>query len=315
MNPLLTVLVVSIVFVGAFLALSFVYWGVQARKEEEARELSRRLGQMSGDPGDSLFRTQVKDELAQALGSTGERMEILLQQAAVNYTVSGLLTRMALFGLLGLVIMFVLLRNAFGVIGIIVAFVPYIVLVSQANARASKISQQLPEALDLMARGLRAGHGLSDAFRMCAEEMPQPISVEFGRVYEEHNLGRDMREALVNLTRRNPANFDMRIFVSSVLLQRDTGGNMIEILQNISKTIRDRFVFQGKVKSMTAEARFSAYILGGLPFVVAGLIMVMRPEYLEPLVDDPIGNGMLIVAACLFSTGVFVMRKVSQVEV
>ena len=141
-----------------------------------------------------------------------------------------------------------------------------------------------------------------------------PIAMEFGRVYEEHNLGRDLRDALYNLIRRNPQNFDLRIFVSSTLLQRDTGGNMIEILQNISKTIRDRFIFRGKVKALTAEARFSAYILGGLPFVVTAAIVALRPDYLDPLLEDPLGHFFLGLVACLFFTGVFVMRKVSQVE-
>jgi tight adherence protein B len=150
--------------------------------------------------------------------------------------------------------------------------------------------------------------------RMCAEEMPMPISMEFGRVYEEHNLGRDLRDCLYNMTKRNPRNFDLRIFISSVLLQRDTGGNMIEILQNISKTIRDRFIFRGKVKALTAEARFSAYILGGLPFLVTGAIVTLNPEYLDPLFEDPLGHMFLGMVVCLFCTGIFVMRKVSQVE-
>ena len=123
-----------------------------------------------------------------------------------------------------------------------------------------------------------------------------------------------MRDCLNDLCRRNPRNFDLRIFVSSVILQRETGGNLIEILSNISKTIRNRFVFQRKVKSLTAEARISAYILGGMPFVVALILMVIRPEYLSPLVEDPIGHNMLFFCIFSFSIGVLSMRHLSQIE-
>lgn len=314
MNPLLQVLIASIVFVGAFVVLSFVYWGLQARKEDQQRELQRRLGQLSGDAGDTLFRLQVKDELANALGSVGKMMEENLQQAAEEYTVSGLLMRMGAFALFGMIVAGIILKNLLGLLGLVAGVIPLMLVISRANERADKISQQLPDALDLMGRSLRAGHGLNDAMRMCAEEMPMPIAMEFGRVYEEHNLGRDLRDCLYNMIKRNPRNFDLRIFVSSVLLQRDTGGNMIEILQNISKTIRDRFIFRGKVKALTAEARFSAYILGGLPFLVTGAIVTLNPEYLDPLIEDKIGHIFLGMVAGLFSTGIFVMRKVSQVE-
>lgn len=316
MTPFVTVLVSSIVFVGALLAFSFIYWGVEARREDQVRELQRRLGQLSGDmDGGTLFKQSARDEFAQALGESGAALESLLRQANVDYSVSGLLVRMALFGMVGIVIGFVITQSFFALLGVVFGVVPYMLLVRTANNRTAKISQQLPEALDLMARSLRAGHGLNDAMRMCAEELPMPIAVEFGRVYEEHNLGRDLRESLAALIERNPQNFDLRIFVSSVLLQRDTGGNMIEILQNISKTIRDRFIFQGKVRSLTAEARFSAYILGGMPFVVVGAILVIRPTYLEPMVEDPIGHGMIAAVIVLFTTGVLIMRRISQVEI
>lgn len=314
MSPFVTVLVSSVVFVGALLAFSFVYWGIEARREEQVRELKRRLGSMSGDMEGTLFRTPTKDDFAKALGATGEAVDSLIRQANVDYNVTGLVIRMALFAMVGIIIGFIITQTPFALMGMVLGVVPYMLLIRTANERTAKISQQLPEALDLMARSLRAGHGLNDAMRMCAEELPMPIALEFGRVYDEHNLGRDLRDALAGLVDRNPRNFDLRIFVSSVLLQRDTGGNMIEILQNISKTIRDRFLFQGKVKALTAEARFSAYILGGMPFVVVAAILVIRPTYLEPMLEDPIGHGMIVAVIALFTTGVLVMRKISQVE-
>jgi tight adherence protein B len=134
-------------------------------------------------------------------------------------------------------------------------------------------------------------------------------------VFEENQLGRDLRTSFNTLSDRNPRNFDLKLFVSSVLLQRDTGGNLIEILGNISKTIRDRFVFDAKVSALTAEARISAIILGGLPFAILGIISMMRPDYLRPLIEDPLGHYVTAGALVWFSIGVLVMRAVSDVEV
>ena len=151
--------------------------------------------------------------------------------------------------------------------------------------------------------------------KLCSEEMPSPVADEFGRVFEENSLGRDLRESFETLSLRNPRNFDLKLFVSSVLLQRDTGGNLIEILGNISKTIRDRFVFEAKVRALTAEARISAIILGSLPFAILGLITWMRPDYLMPLWNDPFGNKIVAGALLWFGVGILVMRNVSTVEV
>ena len=188
------------------------------------------------------------------------------------------------------------------------------VLKSRVAERSQRITEQLPDALDLMARSLQSGHGISDSMRVCAEEMSPPIATEFGRVYEENNLGRDYRESMQGLVTRCKGNFDLKIFVSSVILQRETGGNLVEILENISGTIRQRFVFKGKVSALTAEARFSSYVLGGLPFAIGGLIGFMRPEYLSPLVDDPLGRFMLGFIIIWFTVGVFVMGEITKVE-
>lgn len=149
---------------------------------------------------------------------------------------------------------------------------------------------------------------------MVAEEMPEPLASEFGRVFEEQNLGRDTRECFQNLCHRNPRSFDLRIFVSSVLLQRDTGGNLVEILQNIANTIRGRFVFHGKVKALTSEARFTAFVLGGLPFAIGTLITIFSPNYIKPLFSDPLGHLLLLVGGTMFGLGVFIMRELSKVD-
>ena len=315
MEMVIVAIVSAVVFIGLATAGSFLYWGLRGREEAAAKELARRLGTLSEKSEDRLFRIQVRDQAADALGTIGRGLDAIIRQAGEEMTVSDLLSRCAMFGTLGLIAMLVLTKSVFGVMGLIFGVVPVLILSSQGSARARRLSEQLPDALDLVGRSLQAGHGFSDALRMCAEEMPLPIAQEFGRVYEEHNLGRDFRECLVSLVDRNPSNFDLKIFVSAVLLQRDTGGNLIEILDNIAKTVRDRFVFTAKVKALTAEARISAIILSMIPLFVAMTLAIVRRSYLMPLVNDPIGNVFLIAAVGLFVTGIFVMYQLSKVDV
>lgn len=314
-STIVLVLVSSLVFAGAMTTINLLYWGYRSREASKAEALARRLGTAGGEQGSALFREQQSDPWAETLGSLGNRLESLLRESGTDWTMGRLIGWSSAAGLIGAFSLSTILTFPIGLIGLGFGVIPTIILSSRAEERARKLSEQLPDGLDLVARSLQAGHGLSDAMRMCATEMPPPIAREFARVHEEHNLGRGFRECLQDLCERNPRNFDLRIFVSSVALQRDTGGNLIEILQNIAKTIRDRFVFQRKVKALTAEARVSAFILGGLPFVVTFLIAVMRPEYLTPLIDDPLGRMLLGAAGTSFAVGILVMRNISQVEV
>lgn len=312
MNAENVILVLGVAMAVAALLLfaQFVYWTLQSRAESRQRELSRRLGTLvDKNAGPALLRAASESRGISA------NLEDRIRQAGSPYPLTTLYTRMAIGGFVGALLVFLLFKNAVAILGLVVAYVPVWLVSRAADSRARRLTEQLPEGLDLLARSLQAGHGISEAMRSVAEEMPLPLAQEFGRVYEEHNLGRDFRECLQNLTRRNPNSFDLQIFVSSVLLQRDTGGNLVEILQSISGTIRSRFTFQGKVRALTSEARFTAYILGGLPFFVIGLIGFLQPKYLTPLFNDPLGNMMLGGSAFSFALGVFVMREISQVEI
>lgn len=301
-----------IVFVAVLLFGQFAYWAWVGRREQEARDLARRLGTVVDRGAAPLFELRRKVQEGAGLGVYLDR---LLRQAGSPYDVSTLSLRMLLAGVVGVGVFLVLLKSWFAIIGAAFAWIPVMIVSSQADARARKLNEQLPDGLDLIARSLQAGHGISEAIRTAAEELPMPLAQELGRVYEENNLGRDFRECLENLTRRNPDSFDLQIFVSSVLLQRDTGGNLVEILNNISNTIRARFVFQGKVRALTSEAKFTAYILGGLPFVIILILLFLSPNYLTPLLTDPLGNLMAVGAACWFLIGVFVMSELSKVSV
>lgn len=308
---LILVIGVAIAFVALLLFAQFLYWTAQSRADQQSRELSRRLGTLvEKNAGPALLRANLD-----AREGLAQYFEDLVRQAGAPFPVSTLYTRMAGAGLVGVFGLAVVMRSPLCIVGGVLAYIPLMILKGQAEERSRKLTEQLPEGLDLLARSLQAGHGLSEAIRGVAEESPIPLAQEFGRVYEENNLGRDFRECLQNLNRRNPGSFDLQIFVSSVLLQRDTGGNLVEILQNISHTIRSRFVFQGKVRALTSEARFTAYILGGLPMFVVSVLVFLQPNYLRPLIADPLGNMMLVFILIWFSMGVFIMRELSKVEI
>jgi tight adherence protein B len=303
---------VAISVAALLMFFQFIYWTMQSRAETQQRELSRRLGTVVDREAASnqLLRTVNVEQKGYAA-----RLDDLIRQAGSPYPLSTLYTRMIVASVAGFFILLILIKNAGAIVGFGLAYIPLWLLRRAAENRSIRLTEQLPDGLDLLARSLQAGHGISEAMRSVAEEMQLPLAQEFGRVYEEHNLGRDFRECLVNLTKRNPNSFDLQIFVSSVLLQRDTGGNLVEILQSIANTVRARFVFHGKVRALTSEARFTAYILGGLPFFVITVIGVLKPEYLGPLFTDPIGQTLLVFIIFWFSLGVFVMREISQVEI
>lgn len=310
-NRALLAVLVAVIVAASLLFGQFAYWTWTSRKEEEQRELARRIGTLQELPAVPLIRFGGRVPGGEGLVAA---LEETLRSAGSPYPISSLYQRIAVAGTLGVVALFALFRSPVALVGFVAGWGPVFLLSVRADARTHRLAEQLPDGLDLLARSLQAGHGVGESMRMVAEEMPDPLASEFGRVFEEQNLGRDPRECFQNLCRRNPRSFDLRIFVSSVLLQRDTGGNLVEILQNIAHTIRGRFVFQGKVTALTSEARFTAFVLGGLPFVIGSLIAFFSPDYLRPLWTDPLGNLFLLVGAGMFSTGVFIMRELSRVD-
>ena len=320
MNRFLLVFVTAVVFAAVMLAMQGYYWYRVTQRQKEDRELARRLGTFDNTAArDTLFKLDVKrkdpERVSDIGGSIVANLEQLLMEAGDPYTFQALIGQMVVGALIGAALLTALTQSFIGLGGLLVGYIPVLLVKSKANARLERMTEQLPEALELVARSLQAGHGIAEAMRGVAEEMQQPIAWEFGRVYEQNNLGLDFRECLEGLVQRNPRNFDLKIFASSVLLQRETGGNLIEILESIADTVRKRFVFQGKVSALTAEAKFSAVVLGGLPFFVTGAIYVLRPAYLNPLFDDPLGRMMLGFICVWFVLGIFVMRELTKVEV
>lgn len=310
-SNLFTLVAIAVVVALIILAGQLAFWAWTAQKEEAQREIARRLGTAPDKAMVPLVRFGAGGARAGLSGWIDET----LRSAGSPFSAETLLRRCVLFGLVPTILLFVWLKSPAALIGVFFGVVPLWLLSRAASARVQRLTEQLPDGLDLLARSLQAGHGIGESLRLVSEEMPEPLSSEFGRVFEEQNLGRDTRECFQNLCRRNPQSFDLRIFVSSVLLQRDTGGNLVEILQNIAHMIRERFVFHGKVSALTSESRFTAWILGGLPFVIALIIFMKAPAYLHPLVSDPLGLALAIGGGLWFVIGVFIMGEISKVEI
>ncbi|MFH1463571.1 MAG: type II secretion system F family protein [Pseudomonadota bacterium] len=315
MSRLTLIFTLSFLFVTVLAFLQGLWWVVVIRRRARDQEIARRLGifEQQGAQQEGLLRSESRDPWARQLGSAGAWLQSINLQAGRPTTIRSLLTRTVVLALCGAVPL-VILIGPLGVVGAVLGGIPIVLLMRQGEARSARISEQLPDALDLISRSLQAGYGLSEALRVCATESPIPLAQEFGRTYEEHNLGREFRASLENMVRRNPKNFDLRIFTAAVLLQRETGGNLVEIVSNIATTIRARFTLQAKIRSLTSEARLSSYILGSLPIGVTVLIAVVRGDYLTPLVSDPLGRVLLLYALCSYGFGILVMRALSEVE-
>jgi tight adherence protein B len=198
--------------------------------------------------------------------------------------------------------------------GLMVACLPLLWLSMKRKFRMAAFAKQLPDALELIARALRAGHSLAAGFHLVAEEMTAPIGDEFQRVFEEQNLGVPLDESLNNMTARVP-NLDLRFFATAIILQRQTGGDLAEILDKIGYIIRERFKIWGQVQALTGEGRLSGVVLLALPPVLFVVVYRMNPEYMMPLFQDPMGRKMLFFGGVMQILGAVAIRKIVNIKV
>ena len=316
----------TLIFLAVVLLVEGAYLVWNSSKGPEAERIARRLRTMSaGSHGSEqnisiikermLSKTPMMQRVLLQVPRVGA-MDRLLQQSGVTWSVSDFfgLTLLAflaaLFGASYLPFPWIV-RIA---IAAVVALLPYLYVTRTKAKRLDRIEQQLPDALDLMGRALRAGHAFPTALKMVGDEMSDPIAAEFRIAFDEVNFGIAMPEALMNLATRVPST-DLRYFVIAVLIQRETGGNLSELLASISAIIRDRLKLLGQVKVLSAEGRLSAWILALLPFGAAFMIQIVNPKFLEVLYTDPTGRKMLAVAGVMMLLGILAMRKIVRIRV
>jgi tight adherence protein B len=193
------------------------------------------------------------------------------------------------------------------------AVLPYLYLLYKRKQRKAKFETLFPDALDLMGYSLKAGHSIMASFKMVAEEMAAPVGEEFGRIVDEINFGRDLDSVLRNFSRRIDS-AELKFFVTSIIIQRETGGNLVELLGRISEIVRKKFRFREKVKTVTGEAKLSAIILASLPFVAGAAILLLNPDYIRVLFNDPVGTYMMATAVVMMCIGMLIMYKLVQLD-
>jgi len=323
MNTIQTIILVLLGAAG-LLAAEGIYYLVIYRAQHKRSELRRRLKALGSVSGTSLLLRQRRISHNPTLerwlkGVPGmARLEEILFQTELDWTVSTVLFLMALIGGLTSFSLMLLLRGnpmslLFGILAGVA--VPLLVITNSRQKRSEKLSAQMPDALDMMVRSLRAGHGLPAAFKLIAGEMPVPIAEEFGRCFEEQNMGIEIRDAVRNLAKRAPGCVDLKFFAVSIIVQRETGGNLVELLERLAGTIRERYKFYGKLRALTAEGKISCLILGALPFVCLCFLLLTNPKHLEPLVTTPMGYKITFYAIVSWIIGVVWMKRLAKVDV
>jgi tight adherence protein B len=297
------------------------YHALRYLSERRGRELRRRLQAVGAPPplDASLLRQgrlSTVPVLDAWLGAMpwARWLERLLGQADAQMTVAQVLSLSAAGVAAGLIAGHWTGLWAGATIAVLLAAAPVAFLVIRRERRSRALSEQLPEALEMMARSLRAGHALSGAFQLVATEMPEPVNVEFARAFEEQRLGMPLERAVREMAARAPTNGDLKIFAVSTVIQKETGGNLAEILDNIARTIRDRYRFYGKLRSLTAESRASAWVVSLLPLGLAAFLAATQPQYMGLLVDDPLGRTYLAAGVFAWATGVLWFQRLTKLD-
>lgn len=291
-----------------------------------ARRIARRLRLMADGPRGGAERISILKQRRYGKGDTldrilhrlapARRVDKLLQQAGVKWTVAqfGAWTGGLLCGGLLLTLTWRVPMAVRCLIAVAFMSIPYGMLRRARRLRLLKIEQQLPEAADFLARAMRAGHSFSNVLQMVGSELPEPLSGEFRTAHEEINYGVPMHEALTNLAGRIPLT-DLRYLVIAVLIQREAGGNLAEILGNISHIIRERLKLVAQVRVLSAEGRMSAWVLGLLPFGVTLMMLLTSPAYIRVLWTDPTGVRLLWYGAGMLTLGVLWLRKLIHIRI
>ncbi|WP_211462715.1 type II secretion system F family protein [Collimonas silvisoli] len=319
-------IITVLVFVAVVLLLEGLYMMWQSYRGPEARKIANRLRGLSA----SLDKTRQSQLLKQRMLSEipgferlllslprVQRLDKFILQAGLDWTVSKLLLSCAALGFITCTIITLLLYQSILMglmIGVAAAALPLLYVQKKRNRRLTKVEQQLPEALDLVTRALRSGHAFSSGLQMIGEEMAEPIASEFRIVHDEVNFGVSLQQALTNLCERVPIT-DMRYFVVAVLIQRDSGGDLTEVLINLSRLIRERLKLLSKIRVLSSEGRLSAWILGVMPFALGAAMFLLNPDFMGPLWKDPIGIAIMKYTLILMAIGILILRKMIKIRV
>jgi tight adherence protein B len=328
MLAILAILILVVVALGVFVVASLL-----DQRSAQARLLRERLAtvQQAAARAPSEELALLRDEMLSKIpaidsllrrSSRISNMQPFLEQANLKIRAGNILmlcavSAVALAGV-GFLAAGSLPANQallFAAVGLVLGgFLPYSYASYRRTKRFQKFEELFPEAIDTLARAVRAGHAFTTALELIANELSEPIASEFRKLFEEQKFGLPVRDALMNLAERVPL-VDVKFFVTAVMLQRETGGNLAEILDNLSYVIRERFKIMRQVRVYTAQGRLTMMLLMGLPPVIVITMLLTSPAFIRPLFADPIGHFLVVAGIVLQTMGYFVIRKIIQIQV
>jgi len=316
-----TVLVFVAVTLMVFAAISlFDQRKAQARVLRDRLSLVQKLSEQAA-PEVAFLRDEVLSRIP-AFDNYLRRSERVselqktLEQGNIDVRAGNFIMLCIISSLVFALIAFIVGGNLiFGWVGALIGFfIPYAYASHRRSKRFQKFEEKFPEAIDTLARAVRAGHAFTTAIEMIANEVSEPVAGEFRQLFEEQKFGLPVRDALLNLTDRIPL-VDVKFFVTAVMLQRETGGNLAEILDNLSYVIRERFKILRQVRVHTAQGRLTMVLLMALPPTIVVVMQVLNPGFIQPLFSDPWGHVLIVAGISMQTIGYFVIRKIIRIQV
>jgi tight adherence protein B len=311
-------------FVIAVVIVFGTYWLAVLRPEQAER--SATIGRLKGERTTSsaqgvvlspyrLSNIPFLDRLLSHRRDLSGPLERLVTESGVKITVGGFVLMVTVSGLAAGTLVWMLTKLQFVAIiaGLIAAAVPYLWVSRQRAVRLRTFEEQFPEAIDLISRALRAGHAFTTGIGMVADEIPKPVGDEFRRLYDEQNFGMSLPEAMRAMARRVPV-LDARFFVTAVLTQRESGGNLSEVLDNLASVMRERFKLKRQIRVISAHGRISAWILSCLPPALAFVLFLLSPQFMRILWEDPMGIRLVVAAILLQITGTIIISRLVKIE-
>src|SRR5210317_755597 len=318
-------LFIIMVFVTVFLLMQGLVVPVFGESAQTRKRLQQRLDGIDKREGADSYQSLLRDKYLKKLSPLARMLENLplmqdlarkIEQSGHSYLAHRVVLFSVVMGLLAIYTVWITTRLPVVsiVVGFIIAWAPFLKIRRDRNARMAKFEEQLPDAIDVMKRALRAGHPFSSALKLVADDMDDPVAAEFEMTFNDISYGNDVRRALLGLLSRVPS-VTVIALVTSIMVQKETGGNLAEVLEQISKVIRGRFRFQRKVKTLTAEGRMSAWVLALVPLVLFATIWIATPDYLPILIEDPRGHNLIIYGAISGVIGIAWIRRIIRIEV
>ncbi len=312
--------------VGSILLAYGIYQVVMDSRSSEKKRLADRLSGAQASKveksAESILRRNPGEETGGLLGplisklSVTPKIQTMLDQADVAWPATKMLTNQGVAAVALLFGMLAMGKSPLVGIGCAggVFLLPLVWLSMRRTRRMKKLVNQLPDVFEIMSQALRAGHSLASALQVVHEQLPDPVGTEFGRVFHEQNLGIKLDDALSSMADRVDS-LDVRFFVTAVLIQRQTGGDLAEVLDNIGGVIRDRIELLGMVQALTAEGRMSGYVLFALPTVVFAAVMLLNPNYAHELLDEPLGKTLMMIAFGMQLMGLAMIRWIVNIKI